>query len=199
MSDTFSFKDLTLNYLHSEFPQVRANERTVEVPIVMHYINKYRGKRILEVGNVIAQYYTIPHTVVDKYDISANVINEDIVDFWPEDRFDLIFSISTLEHVNLDKSIEVFYAKKSVKALSRMKQLCEVGGLILVTIPFGFNKSLDKLIMDGEITFNQTVCLKRIGYSEWVEVPYREAVTVSYSSPYPAANAILVGFIGGNI
>ena len=79
------------------------NERSIEVPIVMEIVNQNKGKRILEIGNVLSNYYKVSHDIVDKYEKAPNVINQDVVDFKTNEKYDLIVSISTLEHVGWDE------------------------------------------------------------------------------------------------
>ena len=71
-----------------------------------------RGCRVLELGHVLSHYVDpsnygfASHTVVDKYETSAmaNVHNVDIVDFESDALFDLIVSVSTIEHIGWDES-----------------------------------------------------------------------------------------------
>jgi len=66
-------------------------------------VRKYRGKNILEIGNVLSRHIKLEHDILDKYETAKGVINEDIVDFKSEKKYDLIISISTLEHVGWDE------------------------------------------------------------------------------------------------
>ncbi|TAK16890.1 MAG: hypothetical protein EPO37_07710, partial [Nitrosarchaeum sp.] len=75
------------------------NERSVEIPLAIDMLKKNNGKNILEIGNVTSNYCNIPHIVVDKYEKETNIINQDVIDFNSKAKFDLIISISTLEHV----------------------------------------------------------------------------------------------------
>ena len=59
-------------------------------------------KNIFEVGSVLSHYFPINHDVLDKYEKGHGVINQDVVDFKPHNKYDLIVSISTLEHVGFD-------------------------------------------------------------------------------------------------
>lgn len=58
---------------------------------------------MLEVGNVLSHYFPIHHDIVDKYEVCPGVINQDIADFLPQEKYDLILSISTVEHVGWDE------------------------------------------------------------------------------------------------
>lgn len=52
--DTFIFGEKTIPY-----NRVRINnhsERSIEVPIGLHFLLQHKSKRVLEIGNVLAQY-----------------------------------------------------------------------------------------------------------------------------------------------
>lgn len=78
-------------------------ERAVEIAIVLEMVKKYQGMNILEIGNVLSHHVKFEHDVLDKYEIAKGVINEDIVDFKSDKKYDLIVSVSTIEHVGWDE------------------------------------------------------------------------------------------------
>ena len=80
------------------------NERAIEVPIVWKIVSEYSEGRILEVGNVLSHYFSVCHDILDKYEKADGVINQDVVNFWAPNKYELIVSISTLEHVGWDES-----------------------------------------------------------------------------------------------
>jgi len=90
-------------YRYFDTFRTRHGERAVKILIVVEMVRKYRGKNILEIGNVLSRHIKLEHDVLDKYETAKGVINEDIVDFKSEKKYDLIISISTLEHVGLDE------------------------------------------------------------------------------------------------
>ena len=45
-------------------------------------------------------YFPADHEIVDKYEKGDGIVNEDIVNFRPGKKYDLIVSISTLEHIS---------------------------------------------------------------------------------------------------
>lgn len=92
-------------------------------------------------GNVLSNYFSVNHDIVDKYEKSYGVINHDIVDFNPDKKYDLIVSILTLEHVGWDE-----IPKEPTKILSAIKNmiaLLEPEGKIVVTLPLGYNPEMD--------------------------------------------------------
>lgn len=172
------------------------NERVVEVPICWNEINKYKGKRILEVGNVLSNYYKIQHDVIDKYDKQTGVINEDVVDFKPVKKYDLIISISTLEHVGYDEceSVKLNEQNKILLAIQNLKKCLAKGGKIIVTMPLGYNSSLDKKIWNDQLDFNKIYYLKRISESNrWIEINKKDICDIKYDYPYSKANGLFIG------
>ena len=111
----FIFRGKSYRYFYDIINNTWMNERSVEISIVMKMVNENKGKRILEIGNVLSNYYDVPHDVVDKYEKAPNVINQDVVDFKTNDKYDLIVSISTLEHVGWDEEPQMM--KKFLKHL----------------------------------------------------------------------------------
>ena len=72
-----------------------------------HYLEKGQEiswKKILEVGNILSHYFSVNHDIVDKYEKDVDVINQDIIDYHPNKKYDLIVSISSLEHVGEDET-----------------------------------------------------------------------------------------------
>jgi hypothetical protein len=67
----------------------------------MEMVRKYQGTNILEIGNVLSNHVRFEHDVLDKYEFVKGIINEDVVDFRPEKRYDLIVSISTLDYSSI--------------------------------------------------------------------------------------------------
>lgn len=179
-----------------------ATERVVEIPIVLNYIDK--NKKILEVGNVLSQFVYVKWDIVDKYEKGKGVINEDIVDFKPKEKYDLIISISTLEHVGFNEQVGLGEMVKSddeednnkiIEAIINLKNNClKQNGEIIATVPLGYNKKMDKKLFDNKFGFDELFFLKRISKSnEWKEIEKNDVIEPQYGYPYPCANYICVG------
>ncbi len=170
------------------------NERAVEVPIAERAVAKARGKRILEVGNVLSHYLDFEHDVLDKYERAGGVINEDVVDFKPSQPYDLIVSISTLEHVGWDETPRD--ADKVPRALAAMTSWLAPGGEILVTFPTGYNADLDSHLERGNITFTERLCMKRVSRdNRWAEVGWDEIKNARCNEPFPGYCTLVVGIL----
>ncbi len=184
------------NYFCHWYNTTFSNERAVEMAITLVLLNVPKGKKILEVGNVLSHYMHIEHDVVDKYEKADDVINEDILDYSPTQLYDLIISISTLEHVGFDEI--PCEPLKIVKVLTRLRSLLSSKGNLFATIPIGYNPNLNTLI-DKEELFDKQYFMERVSQSnEWVETTKEKALKRVFDRPFPFANAILIGVSGRN-
>jgi len=170
-------------------------ERAVEIPIVMEMVGKYQGKNILEIGNVLSHHIKFEHDILDKYEIAKGVINEDVTDFKSEKKYDLIVSISTLEHVGWDEKprddLKIPRAIENLKTLITSR-----GGTIIITLPLGYNSALDQLLKDGIIRFSKQCNLVRISKgNEWKEASWEDVQGAKYNMPLPFANGLVIGII----
>lgn len=193
-NEFFEFNGRTYKYFFHPHNTTWQNERTVEVPIIYEKIKYYEGKRILEVGNVISKYYPFNGTVLDKYDFDPNVIHADVVDFRPDYKYDLIISISTLEHVGFDE--EHIDPKKIIKSLENLRKCVKKEGEIIFTVPLGYNPHLDKYLNNKKLNLTETLFLERISNdNQWIETSLEKVATTEYNHPFPNANALLIGII----
>jgi hypothetical protein len=158
----------------------------------MEMVRKYQGTNILEIGNVLSNHVRFEHDILDKYEIAKGIINEDVVDFRSEKRYDLIISISTLgwdekprDNMKIPRAIE------NMKALITSR-----GGMIIITLPLGYNSALDKLLKDGIIQFSKQYHLVRTSKgNEWKEASWEDVQVAKYNTPLPFANGLFIGII----
>jgi hypothetical protein len=200
-----SFKTFTLQgskhrYFLHKYHTTWSNERCVEIPIVRKVLAENQGKEVLEVGNVLSYYFPVKHDVVDKYEVFDRVINQDVVDFRPSKRYDLIVSISTMEHVGWDEdprdhSKILGEPVKILRALDNLQECLAAGGIMVITFPVGYNSQLDKSLAEGRVGFTKRLCMKRVSRNKWVEADWASCQEARYGVPYTAANALVVLFI----
>jgi SAM-dependent methyltransferase len=194
-SETFEFQETTYHYFYHFYGTTWKNERAVEIPIIWDIVkrNKDQGKRILEVGNVLSYRFHVNHDILDKYEMKSGIINEDVVNFNPSTLYDLIISISTLEHVGWDETPRD--AMKILYAIENLKRILAPSGELIVTLPLGYNLEMDKFLRNGRIKFSKQYYLKRIAKNRWQEVNWKDVKDLKYNTSIPAANGILVGVI----
>ncbi len=190
--ESFTFQGRSYTYFWHRYNSTWRNERAVEVPIIRALVGGSPGARILEVGNVLSHYGPVFHDAVDKYEKAPGVINEDICTFQPGKKYDLIVSISTLEHVGWDE--EPRQPEMILRAFENLRRLVAPGGKIVVTLPLGYNSLLDQWIREGKIAFTKQFYMKRISRdNQWREVGAHEVKDLRYDDTVPTALELLVG------
>ena len=192
---TFAFRGASYRYFGHVYNHTWKNERAVEIPVATRLLRTAiaSGQRVLEVGNVLSHYMPVGHEVIDKYESAPGVLNQDIVEFRPDVRYDLVLSVSTLEHVGQDETPA--RPGKAIEAVHHIVSLLAHGGSAFVTIPVGHNRTLDAQVLGSAPPFTETYFLKRISpANDWLEVD-RDAVRgCEYGHPYPYANALVIGY-----
>jgi len=193
---TFLFNNSKYTYLIHQYNRAFAIERTVEIPIVEKKLDDYFGCKILEVGNVMQNYIKSSHDVVDLFEIGKNVHNVDIVDYVPVQKYNLIVSVSTIEHIGLDDLSE--NPQKVSLAIEHLKKLLLKDGELFFTFPLGYNEYLDKLVFSKNSGLTKSFLMKRISVdNKWEQMNFndirRKKDSFVYGKPYEAGNYIFIG------
>jgi len=187
-----SIGGVNMKYLVHDYNKAWSSERAVEVPFVKHYIDKADPAKTLEIGNVLWHYYKTSHAVVDKYEVAPGVVNCDVVDLDTSHKYELIVTISTLEHVGFDETPQD--PGKVLVALETLKKALAPGGLLIVTVPFGQNPNLNAHIREGRFAFDEEFFLQKVSaLNTWKQVDRMTALSTRNNYPYIAANAIMIG------
>jgi hypothetical protein len=202
----FTFNGKTYEYFVALYNTTFQNERAVEIPVILKYIDDYKNKKILEIGNVLSHYLNFNHDIIDKYEKANGVINCDIVDFNPSVRYDLIISISTFEHIGFDEASRYsqdrmlnVQQKILLEAIEKTKGLLEVDGLFVFTVPLGYNFFLDSQIKHRKLELTDMLFFKRISLrNEWNQVIYSDVSEVEYGRPFSCANGLMIGIFKNN-
>lgn len=190
----FDFHGETYSYFYHGYNKTWTNERSIEVPIMLGIVSNIDEEKILEVGNVLSHYYVVGHDILDKYESDNFVINQDIVNFSSDKKYNLIISISSLEHIGWDERPKD--PEKVLKAVQRMRDLLAPGGQIVLTIPLGYNPVLDELMNRKVIGFSDTSYLRKISKSNrWKEVASADLVCSKSNEPYPGTNTLAIATI----
>lgn len=195
MSKTFVFQGHQYPYFSS------GSDRTMEVPIAMEAVRRHsaKGNKILEVGRVLPRYYKFKETVVDKFE---GPIKEDILAWKPPHDFNLIISISTVEHIWWD---ELKQYKKfggtiprtpgaATKAIHRMYTFLARGGEMLCTWPMAHNPPLDADLFAGKFPGAQVEYMRRTSgkTNQWTMSNEAEARVAKMWRPFPAGNVTAI-------
>lgn len=191
---TFTFNGKKYNHIVSPYNETWLTERGVEVPIILGIVNEYGDKNVLEIGNVLAHYKKFKHDVIDKYEIATGVSNEDIVDFRPAKKYDLIISISTLEHVGFDEPEKD--PLKTLKTVEHAKSLLNKNGIMAFTFPIGHNPGLDELVRSKKLDFTEKYYLKLVSNNNvWVQAEWEDVKDSKINGAFAGTNALVVGIM----
>ncbi len=190
----FNYNGSRLEYFQHPKNLVWTNERSIEIAIIMNYIHSSSAQNILEVGAVLPHYFPqFQHDVVDKFEKNIGIINEDIITFHPSTKYDLIVSISTLEHVGFEDDLKD--SEGILKAINNLKENClaEKGKMIL-TLPIGYNKDVDWYLFNKRLGFSQEYYFKRKNVlNAWEEISREEAKMIKFDGF--SAKGIVIGII----
>lgn len=190
---TFVFNGKKYRYFYSPYNFTYVAERSVEIPIIRSYLKKHNHQRILEVGNVLSHYFPTSHDIVDKFEKAPGVVNQDITAFEPNKIYDLIVSISTIEHVGWDEKKD---KSKTISAIKKIRQLLSAKGIAILTLPIGYNSHIDKLLYQKTNPLGKVFYLKRESKdNEWKQATFKQIKNTKFNKPYPFANAIAIATI----
>lgn len=198
MAGTFRFDGREFDYFVHPYNRARENMRAVEIPIVRDALKQARGAKILEVGNVLSHYGPIDWDVLDVAEIGLGVINADLMTWQPLERWDLIVSISTLEHIGHGKYAQITGSVAPADVVSRMLSWLTIDGRALLTVPVGYNPLLDSALREGVMPIERVCCMRRtlVG-NEWVECGLAEAMAAQRPEGYAWAVGMVVMYCTG--
>ncbi len=198
---TFHAVGAELPYETTRYNNSWLNERTVEIPVARHILASRRPRTVLEVGNVLGNYRLpelsgVQHTVIDRYEEIDNVLNADARTFRTDDRYDAVVSISTLEHVGYDEPEKD--PNGPMRALETMRHHLATDGVLLVTIPLGYNLGLDAAIVNGQFNCPEQHFLRRTTKdNRWVEDDMHVGFRQGYGSEFRNAEGVYLGLQHG--
>jgi SAM-dependent methyltransferase len=155
---TFTVDGEDYTYFHHVHRWTWLTERAVEIPIALRSLEA-SGERVLEVGNVLSHYVDVGHRVVDKYEQGPGVVARDVLEIEPDGDYDLILSISTIEHVGWDELPRD--RAKALAAVDHLRGLLAPQGRLLLTLPVAYHPGLDDALRSGSLTPDRIVALRR--------------------------------------
>jgi tetratricopeptide (TPR) repeat protein len=203
-------------------------ERAIEIPIAFDFLsNLKQGMKVLEIGNVLVNYEDLAseyksfgsRRTIDKYEIGDGIENIDLMDMpaiHPEDLYDAIICVSTVEHVGqggYGSQIQNRNLEAPLLAIAKIYQILKIGGKAMITTHCGkpidggwYVQSspayLDLLCKKYQIPIDaiKFTYLKRMGMEEiefenplqtWVQVEREEMEAVYYDFPWNYGNGLV--------
>ncbi len=190
--NTVRYNGENLALFFHEYNHTWLNERMIEIPIFRHILDRQNNSsRILEVGNVMSNYFDMDYDIVDKYETIERVIKVDLLNFNSQVKYDLIISISTLEHIGYDEGPEK-EPEKLLDAVEKLKSLLAPGGELYVSVPMGENPYLDDFLRNDRIRLKKHVNYLRKGQTLWEPVDFEAISHAKSNAPYFWGNAIVI-------
>tara|TARA_B100000029_G_scaffold389840_1_gene386356 strand:+ start:56001 stop:56666 length:666 start_codon:yes stop_codon:yes gene_type:complete len=190
---TFEFKKKTLSLTYHRHGATWSSERALEISIAKFYLDYYSEKSVLEIGNVTSQYFDVQHLILDKYEEPEDtklIIDQDIIEFTTEKKFNLIISISTIEHIGFDDDGES--REKIPLAILKCRKMLKPDGILIMTVPLGYNPDMDKFIANDSLGWRHATYFRRYAYLQWSQCNKEEALRGRYGTPFPYGNCIMV-------
>jgi SAM-dependent methyltransferase len=200
-SRTFLFRNRKHRYFYHHYNVTWASERAIEIPIVRGAMEERRNGNVLEFGNVLSHYFPTNHDILDMHERARHVVNQDVIDFRCKEKYDLIVSISTFEHVGWDEHLLYTGPEphKLIRAFNNLKECLKPDGEMIITFPIGYNPILDWMIDSKTIRFTKLLCMKRVSADNaWLESRWRDVKNAQYDDPFISANALAIGYFKKN-
>ncbi|MFQ5889817.1 MAG: hypothetical protein ACE5JR_07165 [Gemmatimonadota bacterium] len=203
----FALTGRRFRYLYRWYNRTWRNERCVEVPLVWERVREHSGDRILEIGNVLGHYFRVEHEVVDKFEAADGVLNEDIVTVDLGKRYDLIVSISTIEHLGWNENKYLGDGRtettpdpgRILAAVENITRHLAPGGTFMFTVPVGYSPYMDEVLTEGRLPLDDMLCLRRCSRdNRWEAVAWEDVLGLRFDAPYTGASGVVVGVIHGN-
>jgi len=195
---SFEFRQQRFEYFRHVYNLTWLNERCVEVPIARSLVQCNQGCRVLEVGNVLSHYFPgMRHDVIDKYERTGDkrVIRADAREYSSPSRFDLIVSVSTIEHIGWDE--RPIDQGKAVATIRHLGDLLAPDGALVFTVPAGYHPALDRALLEGDAALDGLWALQRMSArNRWEPVAPGALRAARFGAPYPFANGVFVGVLG---
>lgn len=181
----------SISYLDHPYNSTWSNERCIEIPFFQSLLASLpKGSKILEVGHTLTHYVPSNHQIIDKYEPGLGVQNVDILEYQDSTRFDLIFAISTIEHIGVHE--EDTRANKVVFALKHMRSLLTTTGSLWVSFPAGVNPDLDRVMRNRELPWKECYFFRRDRWNRWSQSNLKEYLSAQYNTPFPHANTLCI-------
>jgi len=177
----FRFNGRQYEYFEHPYNRAAENMRTLEVPIIREVLRQtYAFDDILEIGNVLSHY---GNTTWDILDLKEGPIKQDLMTWEPQIRYDLIVSISTVEHIGASPE----------DIISKIRSLLKLDGKAIITLPTGYNPKWDKSLLSGELDVRVVGCMELMQDRAWEECSLWNAIKKPYlADDFPWSKALVV-------
>jgi len=185
--NTFTFYGKQYEYLIHPYNRTAENPRCVEVPLALAVARM--GKRVLEVGNVLGHYVKHDWNVIDLREKDAT-INADVMEWEPQQQYDTVVSVSTVEHIGVIGYAGQQKAHDPHAVIERLFSYVAPGGVLFITVPIGYNGGVDNLLHSRYLQTTLFMCRMPGDILEWRECTEYTALRAEFKK-YASAIAII--------
>ena len=194
--ESFDFQGERYSVFHHRHNRTWLNERAIELPVAMRFVDAFEPSGSgLEVGNVLSHYRAVNHRVVDKYERASGVENVDVLDIATDRPFDFVVAISTIEHVGWDEPERDL--DKPVRAIHHLRSLLQPnGGRMLITLPLGYNPTVDLMALGGLSGAEYGEIFVRDRRHRWKPTQQPEPHQLRYQFELRSATAVWIAEFG---
>jgi len=183
--------------LKRKYMRLVVNERIVEIPFVFQNLKLPKGSKILDFGcgesKLSLELASLGYRVtgVDLNDYNFTHPNFEFVkgnflkNNFPDEYFDAVVAVSSIEHVGLGAYGESFWDEEGdYKAVREIHRILKTGGIFIMTVPFGKRgKTLTYRVYDKKTLFNilngfkieKIECYIGLGRKYWIPANIDEA------------------------
>jgi hypothetical protein len=179
MSSIFDIK-YYFNHPHNE---TIINERCVEIPVALRFLDLFKNHDFLELGAVLPYYIKSNHPVVDPMDRASTIKDyAENIDFSNKS----VLSISTIEHIGRGD-----YNIKEVDGLAQdvLSKIYNKSKACLISWAVGYNKPLDSYVQNSnqfDYIFHQ-----RVEANKWIVSMEKSNFDAKYGEPFYNGNSVL--------
>lgn len=181
--------NINFEYFRHSYNETWTNERYIEVPIGIYFLNKFK-LNCIEIGAVMPYYGYLSKIIIDPYDSFDGCLRINALDY--SYISENVLSISTIEHFKIDER-----NRTDKDSIFMLNKIIQEASNYLITWPVGYNLILDNYVEQSDIKYK---ILRRINYdNEWEIVNDSKKLNYIYNKPtnniksgFPFANAIVI-------
>ena len=170
-------------YFNHPHNQTIINERCVEIPVALRFLDIFKDDDFIELGAVLPYYIKSNHPVIDPIDQASTIKDcAENIDFSNKS----VLSISTIEHIGRGD-----YHMKKVDGLAQevLSKIYNTSKTCLISWAVGYNKPLDSYVRNSN-EFNY-IFHQRVEEDRWVVSEGLHNFDAHYGKPFHNGNAVL--------
>ena len=159
------------------------NERCIEVPIGLRFLDAFQQDNFIEVGAVLPYYIKASHKCIDPTDKLSSIKEyAENINY----KGMSVLSISTIEHIGHG---DYGLHKKEDHAAEVLLKIHNESHRYLISWPIGYNKKLDSYTKESNMF--EYIFHKRIDHNNWILSKDESVFNTEYGAPFKCGNAVI--------